>query len=445
MNISEAAIVAWLSDVKNAFVVAVSSPAALIQIGVILAAFIVARPVGGLFERRLERRARGLRTSAGVLRLVVATLRRMRLVVFVAILWIVRLALLSANRPAQSGLIIAVLYLATAWLVIGVLTRIIRNRTLSRLVALAIWCYVAVKVVGIEHPVVTALDRMAIDIGTFHLSALFVIKIVAVTMALFWFAVFSGNFIENRISRTEDLSPSLKVLLAKLAKIALIAFAGAIALRATGIDLTALTVFSGAVGVGVGLGLQKVVSNFLSGIIILLDKSIKPGDTIELGDTFGWIRELRARFVSVITRDGREYLIPNEDLIAQRVINWSFSSDLVRINVEFGVAYDSNPHEVSRIAIEAARGVPRVIADQAPVCWLTAFGDSSLDFTLRFWIHDPQAGLTNIRGQVLLALWDAFQEAGIRIPFPHREILMHTPVEVTRPERRPPNHASDEH
>ena len=149
-----------------------------------------------------------------------------------------------------------------------------------------------------------------------------------------------------------------------------------------------------------------------------MDKSIKPGDTIELGDTFGWIRELRARFVSVITRDGREYLIPNEDLIAQRVVNWSFSNEFVRLDVDFGVSYDSDPHEVTRIAIEAARNVPRVLSHQDPVCWMTAFGASSLDFKLRFWISDPQQGLTNIRGQVLLALWDAFKEAGIRIPFP---------------------------
>ena len=206
--------------------------------------------------------------------------------------------------------------------------------------------------------------------------------------------------------------------------------AGAIALAATGIDLTAITVFSGAVGVGIGFGLQKVVSNFISGIIILLDKSIKPGDTISLGDTFGSIRDLRSRFVSVITRDGREYLIPNEDLITNQVINWSFSSDYVRIDVEFGTSYDSDPHEVSRIAIETAKAVPRVSTHTAPVCWLTGFGASSLDFKLRFWIADPGNGLTNVRGQILLGLWDAFKSAGIGIPFPHREIILKTPVVV---------------
>jgi small-conductance mechanosensitive channel len=213
----------------------------------------------------------------------------------------------------------------------------------------------------------------------------------------------------------------------------LIVIATLVAMSGLGIDLTALTVLSGAIGVGIGFGLQKVVSNFISGIIILLDESIKPGDTISLGDTFGWIRELRARFVSVVTRDGREFLIPNEDLITREVINWSFSDRYVRLDVSFGVAYDSDPHEVSRLAIEAASAVERVESRvKAPVCWLTAFGDSSLDFLLRFWISDPQQGLTNIRGIVLLALWDTFKEHGIAIPFPHREVIMKTPVQVVQ-------------
>jgi small-conductance mechanosensitive channel len=162
-----------------------------------------------------------------------------------------------------------------------------------------------------------------------------------------------------------------------------------------------------------------------------MDQSIKPGDTISVGETFGWIRELRARFVSVVTRDGREYLIPNEDFITQQVINWSFSDEYVRLDVPFGVSYSSDPHEVTRLAIEATGKVDRVDSGKnPPVCWLTGFGDSSLDFLLRFWIRDPQNGLSNIRGQVLLALWDTFKEHGVTIPFPHREVIMRTPVKV---------------
>jgi small-conductance mechanosensitive channel len=133
---------------------------------------------------------------------------------------------------------------------------------------------------------------------------------------------------------------------------------------------------------------------------------------------------LRARFVSVITRDGREYLIPNEDFITQQVVNWSFSSDYVRIDVDFGVSYDSDPHEVTRIAIETAKAIKRVSAYKEPVCWMTAFGDYALQFKLRFWISDPNNGLTNVRGQVLISMWDAFKEAGIEIPYPHQEVIL---------------------
>jgi small-conductance mechanosensitive channel len=247
-----------------------------------------------------------------------------------------------------------------------------------------------------------------------------------------WAAFSTGNFLDKRIQKAEELTPSLRVLLGKILRIALIVFAVMLGMQLLSIDLTALTVLSGAVGVGIGFGLQKVVSNFISGMIILLDESIKPGDTITLGETFGWIRELRARFVSVVTRDGREYLIPNEDFITTQVINWSFSDNFVRLDVPFGVAYDSDPHQVIEVAIDAAAAVDRVeTRHNRPVCWITEFGDSSINFLLRFWIDDPQQGLTNIRGKVMLALWDAFKEHDIRIPFPHREVIMKTPVTVT--------------
>ena len=194
---------------------------------------------------------------------------------------------------------------------------------------------------------------------------------------------------------------------------------------ALGIDLTGLAVLSGAIGVGIGFGLQKVVSNLVSGVIILLDKSIKPGDVISLGETFGWINALGARYVSVVTRDGKEYLIPNEDLITGQVVNWSHSNEFVRLDIYFGTAYHDDPHDVRRIAIEAAETVDRVLSyPRRPVCHIVGFGDSSVDYILRFWISDPTGGLTNVRGAVYLALWDAFRENGVSIPFPQREVKM---------------------
>jgi len=404
----------------------------LVQLGAIVVAGLLAVLLSRRFAPAVEDKARSIKGNPDLLRLAIAFMRRLRWLFAIVMLWIVRFALERLAWPAEALLLDAALTLATAWFVISVLTRVIRNRTVARTVGILIWFYVALVVIGIDAAVLAALDGPALTLGRMRVSLLLALKVVAVTVALVWLAVFLGNMFAHWIDRSEDLSPSFKVLIGKLAKIGLILLAGAFALGATGVDLTALAVFGGAVGVGIGFGLQKVVSNFISGIIILLDKSIKPGDTISLGDTFGWVRDLRARFVSVLTRDGREYLIPNEDFITQRVVNWSFSSEYVRIDVDFGVAYDSDPHEVSRLAIETAKTIERVAAYREPVCWLTAFGASSLDFKLRFWISDPRSGLTNVRGQVLIALWDAFKAAGISIPFPHREIFMRTPVELVR-------------
>jgi small-conductance mechanosensitive channel len=297
-----------------------------------------------------------------------------------------------------------------------------------------VWILAAASILGVVDDVTAILDRVGFSIGGTRITLLLVLQSIVFVGGLLWLALKTGNFFDKRIQQVDELTPSLRVLLGKILRIALVILAVTIAMQSLGINLTALTVLSGAVGVGIGFGLQKVVSNFISGMIILLDESIKPGDTITVGETFGWIRELRARFVSVVTRDGREYLIPNEDFITTQVINWSFSDRYVRLDVPFGVSYDSDPHQVVDIAIAAASSVDRVVAGfRPPVCWMTEFGDSSINFLLRFWIEDPQQGLTNIRGKVMMALWDAFKENDIKIPFPHREVIMKTPVTVMSP------------
>ena len=403
------------------------------QLAIIVAGYLICGVLAKRIEPRVEARARLIKGNPDLLRVIIAFMRRLRWLFLIVWLWIADGMILRFGWPSYRWLVATALTLTAAWFVISVLTRIIRNQMLARVTAVVGWIYFALYAVGLDRVILTTLDGVAINLGAVRLSLLLVLKAIVLSSALIWLAVLIGNVSSHWIQRSSDLTPSFKVLISKLVKIALIGLAGAIALAATGIDLTALTVFSGAVGVGIGFGLQKVVSNFISGIIILLDKSIKPGDTITLGDTFGSVRDLRSRFVSVITRDGKEYLIPNEDFISQQVVNWSFSSDFVRIEVDFGTSYDSDPHEVTRLAVATATSLPRVASSYAqPVCWMTGFGASSLDFKLRFWISDPGNGLTNIRGQVLVALWDAFKAAGISIPFPHREIIMKTPVEVTR-------------
>ncbi|MGI3125116.1 mechanosensitive ion channel family protein [Nitratireductor sp. PBL-C9] len=404
-----------------------ANPWTFYQLAIIAILFIVAKLSSQGLENRLEARARRIKGHQGLLRVIIALMRRTDWILFVILLFIVLTVLRASTWPSRTVLISLTLSLSLAWLFTSVVSRIIRNRLLARTIGWIAWTYAAIVILGVNDEAAAFLDTLALPLGKTRLSALVLLKAAVLLTATVWLAIVIGNYFDERVQRSDELTPSIRVLLGKLVKIGLVIAAGGIALSSVGVDLTALTVFSGAIGVGLGFGLQKVVSNFISGIIILLDKSIKPGDTITLGDTFGWIRELRARFVSVITRDGREYLIPNEDFITQQVINWSFSDEMVRLDVPFGVSYEADPHQVSALAIEAAISVGRVDADRRPVCWLTGFGDSSLDFVLRFWIRDPQQGLTNVRGKVLLALWDTLKENGIEIPYPHREVIMKQP------------------
>jgi len=424
-------ITAQALELFNIVVGLLSTPEILFQLGLIFTLFLPALYLSKRVEPLLEERARRIRGMPGTLRFIVAFLRRMEWLFFATLLAIAYLVTSLAPWPESNYLIYAAMLLAGAWLLISVVSHAIRKRFVGRMFAVIVWVFVAASILGIVDDIAAILDGIGFGIGKVRLSVLSVMQALVFVGVLIWAALGIGNFLDRRIQRVEELTPSLRVLLGKILRIALIVMAITIAMQSLNIDLTALTVLSGAVGVGIGFGLQKVVSNFISGMIILLDQSIKPGDTITLGDTFGWIRELRARFVSVVTRDGREHLIPNEDFITTQVINWSFSDKYVRLDVPFGVAYDSDPHEVTRLAIEAAASVDRVdTRHKKPVCWMTEFGDSSLNFLLRFWISDPQMGLTNIRGKVMMALWDTFKANGISIPFPHREVIMKTPVTV---------------
>ncbi len=407
------------------------SQVVLTQIGIIIVLFLPALLLSKRLAPLLEARARNIKGMPGLLRLIVVVLRRLKWLLFVSFIGIAYIVTSVVAWPGSNYLIYVALLLSAAWLTISITSNVLRSRILRKLFVWAAWIYVTAAVLGVVDDTAAMLDNAGFAVGKVQISVLSVLQAAILLSLAMWLSFTTGNFLDRRIQKVEELTPSLRVLLGKITRIALVVLAASIAVSGLGIDLTALTVLSGAVGVGIGFGLQKVVSNFISGIIILVDQSIKPGDTISLGETFGWIRELRARFVSVVTRDGREFLIPNEDFITHEVINWSFSDRYVRLDVDFGVSYDSDPHEVTRVAIESTGEVDRVDAKyRPPVCWMTEFGDSSLNFKLRFWISDPQQGLTNIRGKVMLALWDAFKANDIAIPYPHRELIMKSPVTV---------------
>jgi small-conductance mechanosensitive channel len=367
------------------------------------------------------------------LRLAVRALaRNLGAIIFIPAILLMRAALAATPLPIGFDLIGVVASLTIAWVVIAVLSSAIRNRLIHRLVAALAWTFAALSILGLVGPVSNALDHAALVIGGLRLTALLVLKTTVLMVLALWAASTASRFFDKRLRSYEDLTPSIQVLLGKLLHIGLVTFAVLIVLSSMGIDFSALALFSGAVGVGVGFGLQKIVSNLVSGIILLADKSIKPGDVISLGETYGWVETMGARYISVLSRDGREYLIPNEDFVTQRVINWTYSSDNVRLTVEFGTDVVADPHAVQRVAIEAAAGVPRVLAIPPPGCHFMAFGAKSLDFSLRFWIKDPAEGATNVKSAVRLAIWDALKRDGIPIPPPAQDLRVVTPVQVVR-------------
>ena len=340
-------IIAQVMTYTDIAVAYLRQPEVLFQLSLVVVLFLPAWFVSTRVEPRLERHVRKISGMPGLLRVLAAFLRRLEWFFYLVLLGGAYMATTVLAWPANNFILYSVMLLAGAWLLINVTSHAIRRRFIGRLFAVVAWTFVAASVLGIADDIAIALDDIGFSIGNSRLSILRILQSVAFIGVLLWVAFAAGNFLDRRIQNIDELTPSLRVLLGKILRITFIFFATMIAVQSLNIDLTVLTILSGAVGVGIGFGLQKVVSNFISGIIILLDQSIKPGDTITVGETFGWIRELRARFVSVVTRDGREYLIPNEDFITTQVVNWSFSDKFVRLDVPFGVSYDSDPHEVS--------------------------------------------------------------------------------------------------
>lgn len=313
--------------------------------------------------------------------------------------------------------------LILTWFVfINLPSKFINWKSWMSIISTTAFIVIVLHVLGILDDTAALLDKHALHLGEVSITALDLIKGISAFILLFWFAGLISKIISARVSSVQDLEPNVKVLFTKGIRIGLFFVAILITMGVMGIKITTLAVFGGALGLGLGFGLQKVVSNLVSGIILLLDKSIKPGDVIEIGETYGWINSLNLRYASVITRDNKEHLIPNEDLITNPVINWSFSSRLVRIRAPFGISYSSDIRLAMQLAEDCAKSSPRVVDSPAPRCNLMGFGDSSVDLELRFWIEDPHNGVGRVRSEVLLKVWDAFHENEIEFPFPQRDV-----------------------
>jgi small-conductance mechanosensitive channel len=291
----------------------------------------------------------------------------------------------------------------------------------------------ALSIIGQLDPAIDALDSVSIVLGGLRLTPLLLIKLGVFLVVALWLSNIVSNFVESRITRSSDLTPSIQVLLVKIIRLALMIFAVAIVMSAVGINLSALAIFSGAAGVGIGFGLQKIVANFISGIILLVDKSVKPGDLVTIGDSSGRISAMKTRYISVAAGDGREFLIPNEDLVTQKVTNWTYTDKNTLVKVNFGVDYEADPRRVCKLAVEIAAASPRIIKQKPPNCILVEFAEAGMKFSLTFWVPDPD-GMDNVKSDVMLSLWDVFKREGIHVPYPVREIRIRggaLPVETT--------------
>ncbi|WP_369810049.1 mechanosensitive ion channel family protein [Bradyrhizobium sediminis] len=431
MDLNE--ITEFLQSAARSVGAEVTSPWFYLQLGLILAAAGIAYAAGAAVRSRVDVTSVAMGWPAPFRLFMRVLVGSAPTAVFAALMTLARIVMLASTWPSRSYLLAVAAKLALAWLIIRLITSVIRNAFIVRLVSLSAWAIAALSIIGQLGPAIDALDSVSIVLGDLRLTPLVLIKLGALLILALWLTNIASNFVESRINRSADLTPSIQVLLVKMIRMGLMVVAIAIALSAVGINLSALAVFSGAVGVGIGIGLQKIVANFISGIILLADKSVKPGDLVTIGDSSGRISAMKTRYISVAAGDGREFLIPNEDLVTQKVVNWTYTDKNTLVKVSFGTNYDADPRLVCKLAIDIAAAAPRAIKSKPPNCILTEFAEHGMKFSLTFWIADPE-GMDNVKSEVMLALWDAFKREGIRVPYPVREIRVRggaLPVETT--------------
>lgn len=331
---------------------------------------------------------------------------------------------LNADEWRPLGAIVLGVALAgwTALLVSGLVRGLQMPRWVAALLGGVTFVALLARAVGGLAPITGTLDRVGFNAGETRVSLLTVLQVLVTLVALYAVVKLLNRVVGHSIRRAKGLDPTQQLLGQKLAGVAILIAAFFIGIDLVGIDLTALAVFSGAFGLAVGFGLQKTFGNLIAGIILLMDRSIKPGDVIVVGESFGHVTKIGVRAVSIVTRDGKEHLIPNENLMTQEVENWSYSSRDVRVHVPVGVAYDCDLPLAQKLMIQAASESARVMKDRPPTVWLVAFGESSVDHEILAWISDPEQGVGSVRSEILNRVWALFKEHGIEIPFPQRDL-----------------------
>jgi len=295
--------------------------------------------------------------------------------------------------------------------------------------ALAVWVLVAFQMLGWLDAVKAALDSYGLSTGESRITVWSVIAALFAVSAFVIASLWVARWVDRRVSGIDALAPSTRIGIIKSSYAFFIGFGILLGLRASGVDLTALTVFSGAIGLGLGFGLQAIAANFVSGFVLLVDKSIKPGDVISFTGTtgtsthgFGWVEELRGRYIVIRDRDGVATLVPNQNVITQQVINWSYGHPKVRLRLPVRISYRDDVELALKLLLDAANDHPRILGDPAPVSRLMDFADYGMEVEVRFWIGDPAEGVNNVRSDVNRKIWALFRKHGITIPPAQREL-----------------------
>jgi small-conductance mechanosensitive channel len=298
-------------------------------------------------------------------------------------------------------------------------------------ISLILWLFLSLHLLGWGDTAISVLDGMGVTLGKTRVSVWSVAKLLVTVSFFVLAAMWVSRWLERHVLKLDALPPTMRIGIAKFTQAFLVGLSVLVGLNAAGLDLTTLNVLTGAIGIGLGFGLQSIAANFVSGFVLLMDRSIKPGDVISFTgmpgtatEGFGWVEELRGRYVVVRDRDGVSTLVPNQNLITNPVINWSYSDPRVRLKLPVRVSYQSDPELAMQLMLQATTGHPRVITDPAPVARLMSFGDHGIDLELRFWIPDPQEGVNNVRSDVNRAIWRLFKQHGIVIPVAQREVRL---------------------
>ncbi|MDP4529363.1 mechanosensitive ion channel [Alkalimonas delamerensis] len=414
------------------------SPATLWQLAILASAAIAASLLNRRIQQLLETKASA--TQQGIRHIAVRSTQRL--------LWpLVALAVVIPAKAILTGYAMPVQLLAIAVPVLWALALIRFSIYLLRkaftinpllkssesALSVLVWLGVVLHLIGWLPVVLDFLDSLALSLGEHRVSVLSVLKLLLLVGLAFTVAIWLSELISRQLQRSAYISPSMRVGFNKFSKFILLTLAFLIALNAVGINLSSLAIFGGALGVGLGFGLQRIASNFISGFILVLDRSIKPGDVITVGDKFGWVEALNSRYVVVRNREGVDTLIPNENLITSEVINWSYADRNVRVVIPVQISYDDDPEQAMALMLECAKASTRILTEPAPTVRLMEFADSGIELQLRAWISDPENGTGGVKSEVNLAIWRAFKEHKITIPYPQRDLhIKSMPADLKR-------------